>query len=99
MMRKIYPRKTKYLLYILGSKRHLLTSLFEYKAPLYELATHFELKPLELEAIFEYAKKYLNISLEMCQYLYERSDGETKMIQQILHLLYIQKEKEITKKR
>jgi uncharacterized protein len=57
------------------SKRHLLTSLFEYKAPLYELATHFELKPIELESIFEYAKKYLDISLEMSQYLYERSDG------------------------
>ena len=97
MMRKYIQEKQNISYIFLGSKRHLLTSLFEYKAPLYELATHFELKPLELEAIFEYAKKYLNISLEMCQYLYERSDGETKMIQQILHLLYIQKEKTITK--
>ena len=97
MMRKYIQEKQNISYIFLGSKRHLLTSLFEYKAPLYELATHFELKPLELEAIFEYAKKYLDISLEMCQYLYERSDGETKMIQQILHLLYIEKEKEITK--
>ena len=97
MMRKYIQEKQNISYIFLGSKRHLLTSLFEYKAPLYELATHFELKPLELEAIFEYAKKYLDISLEMCKYIYERSDGETKMIQQILHLLYIQKEKEITK--
>lgn len=27
----------------------------------------------------------------MCEYLYEINDGETKLIQQILHLLYIQK--------
>ena len=97
MMRKYIQEKQNISYIFLGSKRHLLTSLFEYKAPLYELATHFELKPLDLTDVFEYAKKYLDISLEMCQYVYERSDGETKMIQQILHLLYIQKEKTITK--
>lgn len=97
MMRKYIQERQNISYIFLGSKRHLLTSLFEYKSPLYELATHFELKPLKLEDIFEYAKKYLNISFEMCQYVYERSDGETKMIQQILHLLYIKKEKAITK--
>jgi len=97
MMRKHIQERQNISYIFLGSKRHLLTSLFEYKSPLYELATHFELKSLELEAVFEYAKKYLNISLEMCKYLYQKSDGETKMIQQILHLLYIQKEKTISK--
>jgi hypothetical protein len=97
LMRK-HIQKRKNISYIfLGSKRHLLTSLFEYKAPLYELATHFELKSLRLEAIYEYAKKYLTISLQVCEYIYERSDGETKMIQQILHLLYIQKESALSK--
>ncbi|MFW2592371.1 hypothetical protein ACN5PC_10715, partial [Aliarcobacter butzleri] len=84
MMRKYIQERQNISYIFLGSKRHLLTSLFEYKSPLYELATHFELKPLKLEDIFEYAKKYLDISFEMCQYVYERSDGETKMIQQIL---------------
>ena len=97
MMRKYIQERQNISYIFLGSKRHLLTSLFEYKAPLYELATHFELKPLKLEDIFEYAKKYLDISFEMSQYIYEKSDGETKMIQQILHLLYVQKEKIITK--
>ena len=60
MMRKYIQEKHNISYIFLGSKRHLLTSLFEYKAPLYELATHFELKPLELEDIFEYAKKYLD---------------------------------------
>ncbi len=97
MMRKHIQERENISYLFLGSKRHLLTSLFEYKAPLYELATHYELKPLELEAIFEYAKKYLDISLPMCEYLYQKSDGETKMIQQILHLLYIQKEQTVSK--
>ncbi|OIP56979.1 MAG: AAA family ATPase [Helicobacteraceae bacterium CG2_30_36_10] len=97
MMRKHIQERENISYVFLGSKRHLLTSLFEYKSPLYELATHYELKPLELEAICEYAKKYLDISLPMCEYIYQISDGETKMIQQILHLLYIQKEKTISK--
>lgn len=87
-----YIQNRKNISYIfLGSKRHILTSLFEYKAPLYEMANHIELKALKLEDIFEYAKKHLDISFEMCEYIYSLSDGETKLIQQILHLLYIQK--------
>jgi len=97
LMRKNIQERKNISYIFLGSKRHLLTSLFEYKSPLYELATHYELKPLELEAIFEYAKKQLDISLDMCEYIYQKSDGETKMIQQILHLLYIQKEQTVSK--
>ncbi len=74
----------------LGSKRHLLTSLFSYKAPMFELATHFELPPLKQEDIFSYAKKYLDITKEQIDYIYEKSDGETKLLLHILHLLYIQ---------
>lgn len=81
----------------LGSKRHLLTSLFEYKAPLYELATPLLLKPLCIKAIYEYSKQYLKISYELIEYIYTQSDGETKMIQNILHFLYLQKEKEVCK--
>ncbi|MDD3467680.1 MAG: ATP-binding protein [Campylobacterales bacterium] len=81
----------------LGSKRHLLTSLFEYKAPLYEMATHYMLRPLSVEAIFEYAQKYLSITMEMCEHIYALSEGETKMIQQVLHLLYIHKDESVSK--
>lgn len=80
-----------------GSKRHLLTSLFEYKAPLYEMATHFGLPPLSIDAVFEYSKKHLPITKEVCEEIYEISDAETKMMQQILHLLYMQRENSISK--
>jgi len=79
----------------LGSKRHLLTSLFEYKAPLYELANHFELQPLQVQDIYNYSKKYLDIRVEDIKYIDEISNGETKLIQNILHLLYIYKIKNI----
>ncbi len=74
-----------------GSKRHLLTSLFAYKAPLYELATHFELQPLQIEDISDYSSRFLNIDRALISCIYEKSDGETKLIQHILHLLYVQK--------
>ncbi|MDX9814338.1 MAG: ATP-binding protein [Sulfurimonas sp.] len=97
ILRKYIQNRSNISYIFLGSKRHILTSLFEYKAPLYEMATHMELQALNLEDIFEYSKKYLDISFEMCEYLYLKSDGETKLIQQILHLLYIQKEKTVSK--
>ncbi len=97
ILRKYIQERENISYIFLGSKRHLLTSLFEYKAPLYELATHYELQPLKIKDIFGYAKNYLKITFEMCEYLYQRSDGETKMVQQILHLLYIQKEQTVDK--
>lgn len=97
ILRKYIQDRQNISYIFLGSKRHLLTSLFEYKSPLYEMATHYLLKPLSLQAIFEYSKRYLNITFDMCEYIYIKSDGETKMIQQALHLLYIQGEKTISK--
>jgi hypothetical protein len=93
-----YIQQRENISYIfLGSKRHLLSSLFEYQAPLYELATPMLLKPLCIKAIYDYAKQYLNISYELVEEIYIKSDGETKMIQNILHLLYVQKNKEVCK--
>lgn len=97
ILRKYIQERQNISYIFLGSKRHLLTSLFEYKAPLYEMATHFLLKPLSVEAIFEYAKKYLDVTMDMCEYVYELSDGETKMIQQVLHLLYIRNNEQVSK--
>jgi hypothetical protein len=97
ILRKYIQERNNISYIFLGSKRHLLTSLFEYKAPLYDLATHMLLEPLEINEIYEYAKKYLKISYELVEYIYAKSDGETKMIQNLLHLLYLQKEKEISK--
>lgn len=97
ILRKYIQERNNISYIFLGSKRHLLTSLFEYKAPLYDLATPMLLEPLEINEIYEYAKKYLKISYELVEYIYAKSDGETKMIQNLLHLLYLQKEKEISK--
>ena len=96
LLRK-YIQERKNISYIfLGSKRHTLTSLFAYKAPLYEMATHFELKALKIEDILNYSKKYLTITKNDIEYVFTLSDGETKLILHILHLLYIQQER-ITK--
>ncbi len=96
MLRKYIQERENISYLFLGSKRHTLTSLFSYKAPLYEMATHFELKALKIEDIFSYSKKYLNIAKDDIEYIFSLSDGETKLVLHILHLLYIQKEK-ITK--
>ncbi|QOG12608.1 AAA family ATPase [Arcobacter sp. FWKO B] len=97
-MMRTYIQERQNISYVfLGSKRHLLTSLFEYKSPLYELATPMLLEPLDIDAIYEYSKKHLKVSYDIVEYIYDISDGETKMIQNILHLMYLQKEKEISK--
>lgn len=77
----------------LGSKRHLLTSLFEYKAPLYEMATHLELQALDIEEVYTYTSKYIDISKELMTYIYELSDSETKLLQNICHIVWLEKSK------
>lgn len=96
-IRKFIQTRTNISYIFLGSKRHLLTSLFEYKAPLYELATHFELQPLKQNDTYIYASKFLDIDEETLSYIYEKCDGETKLMQHILHLLYLQKELTVSK--
>ncbi|MEA3352220.1 MAG: ATP-binding protein [Campylobacterota bacterium] len=96
-LRQYIQNRTNTSYIFLGSKRHLLTSLFEYKAPLYELANHFELQPLECDDIYNYSKQYIDIEKENIEYIYEISNGETKLIQNILHLLYIYKIEGISK--
>lgn len=94
-----YIQNSKNISWIfLGSKRHLLASLFEYKAPLYEMATHFELQALDLMSVYEYVSKYLKINYDLVKYIYEKSDSETKLLQNICHILWLeQKNNEITK--
>jgi len=93
MLRKYIQERENTSYIFLGSKRHILTSLFSYKAPLFELAEHFNLEPLKLEDIYNYSQKFIKISKEDIEYIYTISDGETKILLHILHLLYIKKEK------
>ena len=90
ILRKYIQERDNISYIFLGSKRHILTSLFSYKAPLFELANHFNLPPLKIDDIYKYAKQYIDISQEQIKYIYELSDGETKFILHILHLLYMQ---------
>ncbi len=98
-LRKQIQQRDNLSYIFLGSKRHLLTSLFEYKAALYELANHFELPSLEIDEIKSYVKKHLNINDEIVEYIYELSDGETKLLLHILHLLFIDKKEKFSKQR
>ena len=91
IMRRYIQERENISYIFLGSKRHLLASLFEYKAPLYELATHLELKALDIDEIENYVYRYLKIDKKILLYIAEISDYETKMMQNIFHLLYIDK--------
>ena len=94
-----YMQVKKDISYIfLGSKRHTLTELFKYKAPLYEMATHFELECIKDEDYIEYIQKHLNISDDFILYIISRAKCETKLIQHICHILYVvYRKKTITK--
>lgn len=89
LLRK-YMQEAHNISYIfLGSKRNILNSLFQYKAPLFEMATPILLKSIKMDDIYEYSKKHLKIAEETTQYIYDLADGETKLIQMILHKAYI----------
>ncbi|MEA3521963.1 MAG: ATP-binding protein, partial [Campylobacterota bacterium] len=94
-----YMQEQKNISYIfLGSKRHTLTELFKYKAPLYEMATHFELGCIKSEDYIEYIQKHLNISDSLILYIIDKAKCETKLIQHICHILHlVHKKKAITK--
>lgn len=94
LLRK-YMQEPKRISYIFaGSKRHSLTTLFTYKAPLYEMATHMELGGIAKEALFRYVSKYLDMNEATTEYLLSITDHETKLIQHILHIIYNTHDKE-----
>lgn len=87
-----YMQEDKNISYIFsGSKRNLLNKLFEYKSPLYEMATQMELYPIMLEDVYNYTSTHLYINLDVLTYAYNLSDGETKLMQHIFHILYMSK--------
>ncbi|MCV6608989.1 MAG: ATP-binding protein [Campylobacterales bacterium] len=97
-LRKFIQENKKISYIFLGSKRHMLTDLFEYKSPLFEMATPFEVMPINQKDVFIYVSKHIKISEEMVSYIYEISDGETKFFQHIFNILYFEyKDKNIDK--
>jgi len=93
-----YMQESKNISYIfLGSKRHMLSRLFEHSAPLFEMASSMQLKPLKIDDVYDYTAKHLKIEREQVEYFYNRADGETKLMQHICHILYLShKKKQIT---
>ncbi len=73
----------------LGSKRHMLTSLFEYASPMFELATPLELQAIDVEDVFNYVVKFLKVDKKIIQYIYDLCDGETKLMQHIFFLINV----------
>ncbi len=95
-----YIQEDKNISYIfLGSKRHVLTELFQYKSPLFEMATPMSLDNIAFEHVYKYASKHLKISEDIAKYVYERTDGETKFFQMIFYRAYqeTKNKKEVTK--
>lgn len=91
ILRKYMQEPSNISYIFLGSKRNILNSLFAYKSPLYAMATPMSLKPLDLDDIYNYSKQYLDISKEVIEHIYNLSAKETKLIQMILHRVYINK--------
>lgn len=88
LLRK-YMQSSKNISYLfLGSKRHTLTDLFRYKAPLYEMATHFELKGIRIEDYITYIQKHLKMDDDLIAFLLEEARGETKLIIHVCSILY-----------
>lgn len=91
----VQDKKSKNISYIfLGSKRHMLTSLFEYSSCMYELATPMELTPIDVIDIYNYVSKFLKIDEKVLGYIYDLCDGETKLMQHIFFLLNLKFKKE-----
>jgi hypothetical protein len=88
LLRKYMQEDKKISYFFLGSKRHMLTDLFRYKAPLYEMATHYELQGIQLEDYIEYIQQYLKISDSLVVYMIDTAKNETKLIIHICSILY-----------
>ena len=88
VMRKYMQENEDIAYFFLGSKRHTLNDLFQYKAPLYEMATHYELQGILLEDYISYIQKHLKISDELVAYLVDTARDETKLVMHVCSILY-----------
>lgn len=74
-----------------GSKKHLLTGLFnDYKAPLYAMASGMELEGIDIPSFYAFANRGLKGRLprEEFERIYRIADGESKLIQHVCYHLY-----------
>lgn len=99
LLRKyVQDKRSKNISYVfLGSKRHMLMSLFEYASPMFELATPLELTALDVDEIYKYVSRFLKVDENIIKYVYDLCDGETKLMQHIYYLLYSKFKEEIIK--
>ncbi|MCD4758297.1 MAG: hypothetical protein K8R39_08505 [Arcobacteraceae bacterium] len=74
-----------------GLKRHLLTELFsKRKSPLYDTVSLLELKPIPIELFYKFVNEKFNGRLDFVhfEYIYNMTDGESKLIQEFCYYLY-----------
>ena len=96
---KTYIQDEEYIKYIFtGSKYHMLLEMFtKRKMPLYNLAIPQELKAIPIDQFYEFIKVKSNdkITYEIFEHIYEKSDGEPKLVQEFcFHLCNLFHEKE-----
>jgi AAA+ ATPase superfamily predicted ATPase len=90
-----YIQENREIAYVfLGSKRHMLSRLFEYGAPLFEEATPLLLGPIALDDVYRYVSGHLRMERRLIERIYELADGETKLMQHIFHILYMSRRDE-----
>ncbi len=88
LLRK-YMMKDMPISYVfLGSKRHILFELFQYKSPLFEMATQMELECIKKEDYYSYIKDHLIITKELIDEIIDITDCETKLTQHICHIIH-----------
>jgi len=92
---KNYMQRYQNIHYIFtGLKRHMLTEIFlKRKTPLYDMVSFMELKPIPIEEFYEFVdEKFENsLSYELFEYIYNMTDGESKLIQEFCYHLYNKK--------
>lgn len=91
LMRKYIQQRADVSYIFTGSKKHILNGLFsEPSAPLYEMASHLELGPIEESTFYDYAAARMNkeFSGEVFAYLYEKAGREPKTIQNVCYHLF-----------
>ncbi|MDO5045491.1 AAA family ATPase [Campylobacter sp.] len=96
-LRKFMQTSKNISFVFLGSKRHLLTSLFSHNMPLFEMATHFELGAIKPNDAYKYAKNFLKTTQAQMKELFEICKFDTKLIQNVLYFIY-ENEKSLEKK-
>ncbi|MDY0322209.1 MAG: ATP-binding protein [Arcobacteraceae bacterium] len=91
LLRKYIDKYSDVRYIFTGLKRHLLSDIFSKKySSFYNIAQKLELKQISKEKLYEYVdKRFKNkLSYELFERIYDNTEGELKLIQEICYHLY-----------